>query len=142
MKRLIFAILLLACPAYAKICIENNISGCENLGYSADKCSFGGIACPYDTKKWLCSKWSCSDGRYYAEPQTDYLCVEVDYKGLTCYDCFFGCKKDEVDIETCWMGTLNLFLIDCDDQGYTNKKGDCERYITCPGDDTKIRCLD
>ena len=67
---------------------------------------------------------------------------EVNYKDLTCYDCFFGCKKDEVDIETCWRGNLGLFFINCDNQGYTNSINDCERYIICPGDSSKVRCLD
>ena len=142
MKRLIFAILLLASPAYAKICTENNLSGCNTLGYTATECKFGGIACPYDTTKWLCSKWSCTDGRYYAEPQGDYPCIQVSYKGLDCYDCFFGCKKDEVDIETCWMGSLSLFFIDCDKQGYTDTPDSCDHYIKCPGDENRVRCLD
>ena len=142
MKRLVFAILLLAYPAYARVCTEDNILGCEKLGYTAAECPHGGVACPYDTSKWLCSKWSCADGRYYTKPQDDYPCVEVNYKDLTCYDCFFGCKKDEVDIETCWMGSLGLFFIECDNQGYTNSINDCERYIICPGDSSKVRCLD
>lgn len=71
--------------AYAATCVEDN--SCESLGYTKSSCPNGGIACPYDTSKWHCADWSCADGRYsaYSNPSQD--CVEVSYKGLTCYDC-------------------------------------------------------
>ena len=109
MKRLFLILLLMAYPAHAKICTENNLSNCESLGYTAESCVFGGVACPYDTSKWLCSRWSCADGRYYNQPQTNYECIEVKYKGLTCYDCFMGCTKEQLDSDTCWRGNQNLF---------------------------------
>jgi hypothetical protein len=70
---------------YAATCVEDN--SCENLGYTKSSCPNGGIACPYDTSKWHCADWSCADGRYSPSIISSQDCVEVSYKGLTCYDC-------------------------------------------------------
>ena len=81
----LFGALFGTADAYAATCVEEN--SCENLGYTKSSCPNGGIACPYDTSKWHCAEWSCADGRYSASIISSQDCVEVSYKGMTCYDC-------------------------------------------------------
>lgn len=81
----LFGALFGSTGAYAATCVEEN--SCENLGYTQSSCPNGGIACPYDTSKWHCAEWSCADGRYSASIISSQDCVEVSYKGMTCYDC-------------------------------------------------------
>lgn len=90
MKKIFFAVFIFTIlpilPATAKNCVENNTKNCEQLGYTKSSCPYGGIACPFDTTKWYCAKWTCADGRYSSSKTSD-SCIKVTYKGLTCYDC-------------------------------------------------------
>lgn len=86
--RFVFLIsLFLAFPAQALICSEDNTAKCAELGYNQSSCPKGGIACPFDTSKWHCAEWNCADGRYLSSPKAGKNCTEVNYKGLSCYDC-------------------------------------------------------
>lgn len=93
MKILVFIILLATTPAYAKICTKNNKSDCSALGYTSQNCPYGGVACPYNTHLWKCATWTCSDGRYYSAQQSNMDCIQVTYKGMTCYDCSIPTKR-------------------------------------------------
>ncbi len=90
MKKFFFmalaAVIFYSVSAMAKTCVENNTTRCDKLGYTASSCPYGGIACPFDTSKWHCAKWTCADGRYSSSKTSD-SCVKVTYKGLNCYDC-------------------------------------------------------
>ena len=91
MKKSLFTLLAALClfsaRVMAKNCVENNSLNCTQLGYTESSCPYGGVACPFDTTKWHCAKWSCEDGRYTDTADPDKDCIEVTYKGLTCYDC-------------------------------------------------------
>lgn len=141
MKRIVFALLLMAYPAYATICAEDNISSCEELGYTSSSCNYGGLACPFDMNKWLCPQWSCEDGRYKSEADSPD-CEEVTYKGLTCYLCAEDCRDDEFDSETCWDGKMADFISNCVEQGYVDTPTSCTNYLICPSDINYVRCLD
>ncbi len=90
MTRLLLTLSVVSClfstMAMAKKCVENNSANCAGLGYTKSSCPYGGVACPFDASKWHCAEWSCEDGRY-TDTQTTNNCVQVSYKGLTCYDC-------------------------------------------------------
>ena len=81
----------------AAICVQDNTADCEGLGYNQSSCAYGGVACPFNTAYWHCASWSCSDGRYSSSAVAGQDCIEVTYKGLTCYDC--------QEKETCASGT-------------------------------------
>lgn len=78
--------------------MENNTLKCDALGYTETSCPDGGIACPFDVSRWYCAEWSCEDGRYFSSPSANMDCAEVEYKGLTCYDC--ACQEGSVDCIT------------------------------------------
>ena len=90
MKKVSFMVIALfifpSVSAWAKTCVEDNTTKCAELGYTQASCAYGGIACPFDPGKWYCANWTCADGRYSSSKSSD-SCVEVNYKGLTCYDC-------------------------------------------------------
>ncbi len=151
--RLIFLfIMLLAAPAYAQICTQSNTGteGCNALGYTQTKndCidsegkSIGGIACPFDSSKWICSPWKCSDGRYSDSPTKEgYTCYKTIFKKITCYDCIKDCVAPEIDYDTCWGGRFMKVITECEEQGYTDLPESCDNYLRCPSDYTKIRCI-
>lgn len=91
MKKSLFTLLAALClfsaRVMAKNCVENNSLNCTQLGYTEPSCPYGGVACPFDTTKWHCAKWSCEDGRYVDAPNPQKECMEVSYKGLSCYAC-------------------------------------------------------
>lgn len=76
-----------AASANAALCVEDNTAKCKQLGYTESSCPYGGVACLYDKTLWYCAKWSCADGRYSSSSLANHDCLEVGYKGLTCYDC-------------------------------------------------------
>ena len=76
-----------AANANAALCVEDNTAKCKQLGYTESSCPYGGVACLYDKTLWYCAKWSCADGRYSSSSLANHDCLEVGYKGLTCYDC-------------------------------------------------------
>lgn len=87
MKIFLLMFVVFSFPAYAVVCVENNITKCAALGYDKSSCPDNGIACPFDPTKWHCAEWTCADGRYQNQPESGKICTDVIYKGLHCYEC-------------------------------------------------------
>ena len=139
-------LLLIPYSVQAELCVENNTQKCAELGYTEPYCPYGGVACQYDTSKWHCAEWECKDGKYYTADNkpSDYDCEEIEYKGLTCYDCSVECINSQVDYNTCWGGQLLQLVRNpefCETIGYIHSSSDCTEYIICPADLSKVRCL-
>lgn len=142
MTRLLLTLSVVSClfstMAMAKKCVENNSANCAGLGYTKSSCPYGGVACPFDASKWHCAEWSCEDGRY-TDTQTTNNCVQVSYKGLTCYDCqknTESCPSGELD-PTCEDG-FSKYLIATTESGkscYECQPSTCRTAIESGGDD-------
>ena len=50
---------------FSPYCFQDNIDECEELGYTETSCPHGGSACPFDSSKWKCIDWQCSDFNFY-----------------------------------------------------------------------------
>lgn len=138
-------------PVDAAVCVEDNVLKCAELGFTENSCENGGVACYYDPSKWYCAKWTCWDGRYYDaenrpdDEEEDVECVEVSYKGLTCYNCYYECPLGTVDYQTCWNKKLYDIVFaptECEAWGYIHEKDNCINYLACPSDYSKVRCFD
>lgn len=144
---IVWLLLLIPYSTQAATCVEDNISKCAELGYTEKSCPYGGIACQYDRSLWHCARWSCRDGRYYTakDKPSGYDCIEVDYKGMSCYDCILECTNGQVDFSDCWDNMLRKLVKDssfCETMGYIDKKDGCVNFLACPADATKVRCFD
>lgn len=137
--------------ASAQTCGEGCIQqpSCASLGYRQSiTCADGYITCPFDSSYKWCKEYKCEDGRYYSSPLSasgGYSCTEVEYHGLTCYDCDVStCPVGYYDTATCWAGQMYQILNDmslCKTLGYTDVQGDCDEYLACPSDSTQIKCI-
>ena len=131
-------------------CYENNISKCEELGYTAtgltqaEACPYGGIACPFDGSRWSCTVWKCSDFNLYDlqnRPKNAVCNNLVNVKNIQCYSC--ECSSNYINVPGCSRVTNMLSgTLSCEQMGYTQSVVDCVDYVTCPSDSHKVHCLD
>ncbi len=116
-----------AANANAALCVEDNTTKCKQLGYTESSCKYGGVACLYDKSLWYCATWSCSDGRYSSSSLTNHDCLEVSYKGLTCYDCQpkFVCADGTYETEELCVANTNKTCVINSEGCYAPKTSNC-----------------
>ena len=126
-------------------CVENNFDNCVGLGYTVSSqqmpCTEG-IACPYDPTLWNCSAWRCKELGLLVTIPPYMECEAITVANIKCYKCF--CKQNFINYEGCdgLIKTLTSDETVCDELGYTDLVTDCAKYIPCPANVSKVRCLD
>lgn len=123
----LLSVIFNAANANAALCVEDNTTKCKQLGYTESSCKYGGVACLYDKSLWYCATWSCSDGRYSSSSLTNHDCLEVSYKGLTCYDCQpkFVCADGTYETEELCVANTNKTCVINSEGCYAPKTSNC-----------------